>query len=227
MGSPPWPGAAIREVNYVLYLSVWPRDGRHHDPGCEFYRDGDESEVAGPTGLLFATKSDGSAGRPRASPVRLNPDGTWAVALDVPGPKGDRLEWVHSLATQGLQSAGDAEGVSPVLGETPSLPQFLTWLWDNTSLTRWGKGWRRDWWRVAQSIRTEAQAVVIEGCRLNDHLYIPPPFVKEHKAEFHAGWDSFVSPLMATAGLRGAQQRGFVLLEDKAINRTDYGFKIL
>jgi hypothetical protein len=68
---------------------------------------------------------------------------------------------------------------------------------------------------------------VIEGCRLNDYLYIPPPFVKKHEAEIHAGWDRFLSPLMATAWLRGVQQRGFVLLEVRAIDRTEYGFKIL
>jgi hypothetical protein len=219
----------IREVNGVLYLAVWPHDGQHHDPSCEFYRSGDESETPDSTGLPseISNKSDGATGKATASSVTLNPDGTWTVALDIPAPKGYRQEPVTSPAMAALPTADRETGAPRDPSETLSLPQFLSWLWNNTSMNHWGKGWRRDWWRVAQSIRTEAQAVVIEACRLNDLLYIPPPFVKEHQAQIHAGWDHFVAPLMASAKSRGAQQRGFVLLEVKAIDRTEYGFKVL
>lgn len=69
--------------------------------------------------------------------------------------------------------------------------------------------------------------MVISGKPLNDFLYIPPPFVKEREAEIHMNWERFSAPLIATAGQRNEQQRGFVLLEVKAIDRTEYGFKVL
>ncbi len=219
----------IREVNDVLYLAVWPHDGPHHDPSCEFYRHADESDDAEHAGLPseFSGKPDDSTGKSKASAVTLNPDGTWTVALDLPKPKGAREEPSASDISATLQNARQSVGTMQPAGETLSLPQFLSWLWGNTSMNRWGKGWRRDWWRVGQSIRTEAQAVVIGGRRLNEFLYIPPPFVLERQAEIHAGWERFVAPLVATAGSRGGQQRCFVLLEVKAIDRTEYGFKVL
>lgn len=216
----------IREVNGVLYLAVWPHDGHHHAPSCEFYRNevdsGNADQVTPSSGDERETQEFNAP--PRSPPVKLNPDGTWTVALDLTRPKGSRKE----------QPLTPANALSPMAGTMPqpanqtlSLPQFLTWLWDNTSMNRWGKGWRRDWWRVGQSIRTEAQAVVIEGCPLNDLLYIPPPFVKDRQADIHAQWDRFVAPLKATASARSGPQRGFVLLEVKAIDRTEYGFKVL
>lgn len=219
----------IREVNDVLYLAVWPHDGPHHDPCCEFYRHADESDNADHKELPDegVSKLGHDTGKPSVSPVTLNPDGIWNVVLDLPKPKVAREDPQTSETSTTLQRGDRSDGAMPPASKGLSLPQFLTWLWGNTSMNRWGKGWRRDWWRVGQSIRTEAQAVVIDGRRLNDVLYIPPPFISARQAEIHAGWERFVAPLIATAGSRGGQQRGFVLLEVKAIDKTQYGFKVL
>jgi len=219
----------IREVNDVLYLAVWPQDGPHHDPNCEFYRHADELSHSG---YIFAPAGTDASKNPhdglqKAAPVILNPDGSWTIELDFPKPKRFSKEGptTATSATGGI--AGKAAGAPRPAGEPFSLQEFLTWLWDNTSMNRWGKGWRRDWWRVGQSLRTEAQAVVIEGRRLNDMLYIPPPFTKDRQGEIHAQWDRFAEPLLKAAAARGDQQRGFVLLEVKAMDRTQYGYKVL
>lgn len=92
-------------------------------------------------------------------------------------------------------------------------------------MARWGAGWKRDWWRVARSIRTEAQVVQVKGEPLNDLLYIPPPFRKDREHEIHAEWDSFARPL-ATGLSAGGHPYGFILAELKAVDRTEYGYKL-
>jgi hypothetical protein len=144
--------------------------------------------------------------------------------LDLPKPKSVQKEIGAPPLPSTMPAIGVSAGTPP---PTLNLLQFLTWLWNNTSMNRWGKGWRRDWWRVGQSIRTEAQAVVVDEQPMNDMLYIPPPFVRERQAEIQNAWDHFVAPLMATARSHSAPKRGFILLEVKAIDRTEYGFKVL
>ena len=88
----PYRQLVIREVNDVLYLAVWPNDGPHHEPNCEFYRNTDESSEAADSDNSpeKASKTEKPIGRTKLSPVRLNSDGTWNIALDLPKPKGAR-----------------------------------------------------------------------------------------------------------------------------------------
>jgi hypothetical protein len=219
----------IREVNEVFFLAVWPHDGHHHDPGCEFYRPGDEPQEPGLDGLPTPSPAckDHTQGTPERAAVSLNADGTWTVALDISTHTGFRDEAVTSQKLSAIAATGTSKETRTLLHSALSLPQFLDWLWNNTSLNRWGKSWRRDWWRVIQSIRTEAQVVVIDGRAMNELLYIPPPFVRERQAAIQDGWNRFVAPLMTTAHSRAGPQRGLVLMEVKAIDRTQYGFKVL
>lgn len=210
----------IREVNRVLYLAVWPNDGHHHDPCCEFYREqnGAESVQREPISGQLEQPPSKSVLTPAA---RLNSDGTWDVNVDVPR---DRSKPVQSEPT-GHQAPPDRLGLGKSTSrDSFSLQQFLTWIWDSTSMARWGSGWRRDWWRVARAIRTEAGAISIRGERLNDTLYIPPPFRKDRANEIHAEYMVFVQPLIDAAA-KGEIRRGFLLCEIKAVDRTEYGFK--
>lgn len=210
----------IREVNRVLYLAVWPNDGHHHDPCCEFYREPNGAE---------ATQKESVPGQLQKPPsksvltpaARLNADGIWDINVDAPRDRSKPVQ----IEPTGRQAPPESLGVGVSTSrDSFSLQQFLTWLWDATSMARWGSGWRRDWWRVSRAIRTEAGAISIRGKRLNDILYIPPPFRKDRETEIHSEYMAFVQPLIDAAA-QGQVRRGFLLCEIKAVDRTEYGYK--
>ena len=210
----------IREVNHVLYLAVWPNDGHHHAAHCEFYRPADSQEDA--PGALGEDESAPKANQ--AQPAQINRDGLWDVRLDCP-----ITGHTARLTAPGAPIQADS-GVTHVQRVTArdkfTLAQFLMWLWDATSLVRWGNGWRRDWSRVARTIRQDAQSIQVGGESFNDLLYVPPPFRLDMETEIRDGFNRFVEPLLETAA-NGTPRRGFILAEIKAIDKTDYGYKFM
>lgn len=216
----------IREVRQVLYLAVWPNDGHHHDPSCEFFRDPATADAIPPPSPTVDTAGQPPKARiPLEPAARLNAKGLWDIHLDLP-QQAKANNAGQSPPPPPRHLPPDNPDVAHRPGrDSFSLPQFLAWLWDSTSMARWGAGWRRDWWRVARAIRMEAQAVTIRGENLNDLLYIPPPYRKDKEPEIHAEWQAFAQPLLHAAA-QGQCKRAFMLVEIKSVERTDFGYRL-
>ena len=76
----------------------------------------------------------------------MNADGIWDISVDVPRDRSKPGQ----IDLTGHQAPLERLGVGVSTSrDSFSLQQFLTWLWDATSMARWGSGWRRDWWRVS------------------------------------------------------------------------------
>ncbi len=212
----------IREIKKVLYLAVWPNDGHHHDPACEFFRDTPgEAEPKREKGVGPEKDSQTRARSALLPAARVNADGKWDVNIDLPKQRGNVPPSSAAVHSSQPHQPGS---ISRPSRNSLSLQQFLSWMWDSTSMVRWATGWRRDWWRVSRAIRTEAEAVTVRGQGLNDLLYIPPPFRMDREAEIQAEWQAFVQPLNDSAA-HGQPKRGFLLVEIKVVDRTEYGYK--
>lgn len=206
----------IREVREVLYVAVWPFDGHFHDPACEFHRDQVEHD-----GGVQNAASHEKPKAPSTPAIRLMSNGSWDVNIDIP-----KLRTTDPKGVPG--SPSDSAGKSPAGNSSHrdalNLQQFLAWLWDSTSMARWGTGWRRDWWRVIRAVRTEAQVVCIRGVQFNDLLYMPPPFRKEREVEIHQEWERFSGNLNSQTPSH--LPFGFLLVEVKSIDKTEFGYKL-
>lgn len=214
----------IREVRGVAYLAVWPNDGPNHDPACEFHREWHPSDDEKAC-TAVNHQSDGSAGERihRSKPAaKILPDGHWDLALDLPKPPmGNSRESVRTPKGSREQPSGEQ-----VRRDQFNMGEFLGWLWENSNFNRWGHGWRRDWYRVANTVLRDAGAIHVGGEPLAQCLYAPPPFRKDDEVAIQAGWERFVQPLTDSAEKGLARKRGFILAEVKAFDRTDYGFRV-
>lgn len=76
-----------------------------------------------------------------------------------------------------------------------------------------------------RSVRHESAGVVIDGVLLSDVLFIPPPFRKDKEAEIRDDFQQFLAPLVKSAR-EGAAERPFVLAEVKAMEPTQFGYKV-
>jgi Protein of unknown function (DUF1173) len=206
----------IREVRSVLYLAVWPFDGHFHDSACEFHR-----ELAEEHGDEKSASSQSISLTPSTSPIRLLSNGSWDVNIDI--PKLRSIEQKVEPTALNTSSARKNAGKSTHRASM-DLQQFFAWLWDSTSMARWGSGWRRDWLRVLRTVRTEAQVVTLRGTVLNDLLYIPPPFRKDREEEIHQEWARFSDSL--NTGNPPLLPFGFMLIECKSLDKTEFGYKL-
>lgn len=207
----------IREVKGVAYLAVWPNDGSNHDPSCEFHR---EHLAADDQNDQNPPSEAGANVKPAA---RCLPDGHWDLSLDLPRiPSAQQPNRVRATKA-GEPTSSESTGRNQF-----SMSEFLAWLWENANFNRWGKGWRRDWARVATQIRRDAEHLYVDSHEpFVQSLYVPPPFRKDEEAVIHAQWERFAQPLIAYAEPGRRRRRGFVLAEVKAFDRTGYGFRVL
>lgn len=214
----------IREVKGVAYLAVWPNDGPNHDTGCEFHREIGAAEPSDDEKADLAAEHQGGERPARLvrPAAKVLPDGHWDIAIDLPRPPSGRSGDSHRPA----KDARDGSATEPVRRDQFSVGEMLGWMWENANFNRWGKGWRRDWRRVGDIIRRDAQTIQIAGESLADCLYVPLPYRSDDEAAMQAQWDHFVQPLVASAEHGPNRKRGFVLAEVKAFDRTEYGFRV-
>lgn len=75
----------------------------------------------------------------------------------------------------------------------------LTWLlselWQESMLSAWKHGWRRDWSFVKSRLLKVAAQKVVNRASLASRLYVPSTFKAIRKAEINAVWSGFLKPL--------------------------------
>lgn len=194
----------IRTVGARHFLAVWPHDGHHHHYACPFHRA--EVDAGG----------DGAIVEPA---VRESEDG-FDIAADFP------LSRVLQRATPDPQAAQPTALPAPSIRTQRArmgLLGILQHLWTMGGLNRWGRGWKRDWWRVTQELVGVIEQGSVGGKPMMERLYLVPEFSLKRKDLIDQAWDDFKGRLVP-----GEDQvrMGLVIGEIKEFSSSSFGYRI-
>lgn len=184
----------IRERGGALHLAVWPDDGQAHAPACPFYREPhDQTGLRAYEGRAVIESEDG---------FQIEP------AFQLARPLAARRE--------APAAEHPARSRLPLLGT-------LHYLWSTARLNRWGRGWRRDYWRAHREVTTAAASGRLGSLPLSKLLFMPPPFRQDRAAEINEAWSDFLAPLRQQPGDTQVRS-GLLLAQISAFERSPQGF---
>lgn len=196
----------IRTVGARHFLAVWPHDGHNHHYACPFHR----TEVE--------AGSDGALHEPA---IRESEEG-FDIAADFPMAKMLQRESPEPAA-----APAHPNPLAPPSRRTQrarmGLLGVLQHLWTAGGLNRWGRGWKRDWWRVTQELIGVIEQGSVGGQPMKDRLYLVPEFNSKRKELIDDAWDDFKARLLPG----DAQVRmGLIIGEIKEFSSSSFGYKI-
>lgn len=196
----------IRERAGRCWLAVWPLDGHRHALSCPFHREelGEED------------RSDGS----KPAVVDLG-DGQVDIRLDfsLARPRNST-----GAPPKVISPSGDAQIPRPSRSRMPMLG-LLQYVWAAGSLNRWGKGWRRDYWRVRQQLLNAASDIIVGGHPLSDLVYMPPEFRASKKDAADRDWASYRGALFSSLD-QDSIKSGIVVGELRELAPAKFGFRL-
>ncbi|MBN3761088.1 DUF1173 family protein [Burkholderia sp. Ac-20365] len=189
----------IRQREGLYHLAGWPLEGEQHQSFCFFSK------------LLPSSSGRGSYA---AGAIVDREDGSADIKVDVPLRirAGDRAP----SAPRGVATAGAGERRRSV-----GMLGLLHELWEGASLTRWGKGWSRNWSRCHWHLRQLDRR--INGTPLSECLHVVRPWDPARKEEIEAEFARFKGRLGESGSFR---YRGYVMGELKTWRPTEYGYRI-
>ena len=109
-----------------------------------------------------------------------------------------------------------------------SLRGLLHYLWHQGGLHRWSPAMagKRSWAVVRRQVMLASESMRTKAGPLRDVLYMPEPFVLEHKTQIQARRQATFSAL-ASASTGGRRRLGLVIGEVKELAPARYGFQAL
>jgi hypothetical protein len=194
----------IRQVGERFFVALWPQDGPNHDPECIFYRDELSSRS-----LSAATQGA----------IKELDDGRFDVRLDLPLKRAGASAPAPATAVIGGASEHRARGPSRA---RTTLLGMLHHLWDLGQLNRWGKNWRRDWWRVKHQVGWAAESTVVSRRPFSELLYVPQEFRPGQRDQIDLEWSTFRRAVLAPDA-EGRIRSGFMLGEVRGLEPAKYG----
>jgi hypothetical protein len=192
----------VRTVGKRHFLAVWPHDGHHHHFACPFYR---------------AEVDAGGAGSQVEPAVRETEDG-FDVAADFPLSRILKRQPPDPAAQSTALHAPAYRTQRSRMG----LLGLLQHLWTVGGLNRWGRGWKRDWWRVTQELIGVIEQGSLGAKPMMEQLYLVPEFSLKRKDLIDQAWDDFKSRLVPS---EEQVRMGLVVGEIKDFGSSSFGYK--
>ena len=192
----------IVQINGRFWLKRMPNTGRQHAIGCASWEMPEEfsgrSDLYG-SGLTYdEDKVKLRLSFPLSRRGSQAPPAVAKSSTDKPSVQAD----IKRLTLRGL----------------------LHYLWDEAGLTKWpGKSTKRNWAFVNESLTIAADGKTVKQGDLQHYLYLPEPWIKEHREEI-AGRRR--ERFAATSGSDGKNAHQLLLLiaEVKEIKQAGIGF---
>jgi hypothetical protein len=200
---PPVPGRPLRLVvrrhGTVFHVARWPDEGPlHNRDTCPF----------------FAEKSSqGVVGVDPDDAIRVTPDG-----MDV------KLDVSFTIRTAGPVTRGAAStGTGSHSRRATPLLAFLQRLWLDARLNHWTGGTHRNWGTCNAQVLAQLGDGKINGKPMQDVLHVMRLFEKDAAETIKAEFEAFLGRITRTDA---ATERGIVIAELKAVEKSKYGFAV-
>jgi hypothetical protein len=195
----------VAKIAGSFYLKRMPGSGSQHDPSCDSYEP--PPELSG-------------LGQVLGSAIREDVE-TGSVAL--------RLDF--ALTKTGSRAPPAPSGAEPgsvqTDGKKLSLQALLHYLMDQARFNRWVPAMlgKRSWSVVSKHLRQAALNKYSKGSPLDGLLFIPEPFVAEHKAQIAARRAAILRPLSKPSG--AGRKLMILVAEVKSIEPARYDFRLV
>lgn len=99
-------------------------------------------------------------------------------------------------------------------------------LWDDSGLSRWFPGWRRDYSLARKVLLKAASQISLGSDVLAEMLYIPPVFRADRRHDINIGWDEFISGPVSEGEGSNAQAPRYAIGTLRYIAQTQFGSEL-